>query len=122
LIPWFLASLIFIVVTQISHIQENTLDIPPEEKKKMHWSINQVYSTVDYSQESRLVGFLTGGLNTQILHHLIPGVSSSHYPDLYPEFRKICKKHDVKIMENPSFLSSLRCYLKWIYKLQSYNS
>jgi fatty acid desaturase len=120
-IPWFLASLIFIVVTQISHIQENTLDIPPEEKKKMHWSINQVYSTVDYSQESRLVGFLTGGLNTQILHHLIPGVHSSHYPDLYPEFRKICKKHDVKIMENPSFLSSLRCYLKWIYKLQSNN-
>ena len=53
----------------------------------------QAQTSLDYSPSNTLVWFITGGLNLQSIHHLLPSVSCVHYPAMYPKFLAICEKH-----------------------------
>jgi hypothetical protein len=57
IIPWNVASLLFILYTQISHLQKEAHQALDSD----NWAINQVLTSVDYSQDSRIVSFLSGG-------------------------------------------------------------
>ena len=114
LVPYFLSSIIFMAVTQISHVQEKA---QKEKIPQLHWSRNQVQSSMDYSQHSRLTIFLTGGLNCQGLHHCLPFLNSSRFYEFYPTYRQICNEHGVEIIESKGFLDSLQLYFKHIYHL-----
>ena len=76
-----------------------------------------IHTSVDYCTDSFIYTFFTGGLNMQSLHHLIPSVSSTRYQDLYPEFRKICKKYNYKINEYDSIFKPLKNYLNYVLYL-----
>jgi linoleoyl-CoA desaturase len=43
------------------------------------WANHVVRNTTDYSAQNPLAGFLFGGLNTHLVHHLFPGVYHGHY-------------------------------------------
>lgn len=112
--PFFLSSLLFMAVTQVSHIQASTqvtASAPP------HWAVHQVESSMDYSQGSHAVTFFTGGLNSQGLHHCVPFMSSSHFVRFYPKYRALCKKHGVKIREVSAYIDALRCYVEHVVSL-----
>jgi fatty acid desaturase len=109
IIPWNVASIIFIFYTQIPHLQVEA----HQQVDRNNWAINQVLTSTDHSQDYRIVSFLTGGVNMQSLHHLIPGVSSTLYYDLYPKYRKVCEKHGLKILEKKNFVDGFKGYLKW---------
>ena len=111
--PFAVASIIFMLITQISHIQ---LD-QQQDQGNEHWCKSQVATSLDYSQSSRLVTFLTGGLNCQGLHHCLPFLSSSRFTDFYPTYRAICEKHFVKIHESSGFLHSLSKYIEHLKTL-----
>ena len=113
LYPFFMASLIFMCVTQVSHIQEKT----QRENKYFHWTKSQVLSSLDYSQQSNLVSFITGGLNCQGLHHCLPFLNSSRFVEFYPKYRKICKKHNIKIIEEQTYFQAFSGYISHITKL-----
>jgi len=57
-------------------------------------------------------GYLTGGLNFQVEHHLFPRMSSAWYPYIAPKVREICKKHGVNYAYYPwiwqNFASTVR--------------
>jgi fatty acid desaturase len=113
--PFFASSLLFMGVTQVSHIQASTqADVVPAPP---HWAIHQVQSSLDYSQGSRAVTFFTGGLNAQGLHHCVPFMSSSHFVEFYPKYRELCKKHGVKIREVSAYADALRCYVAHVVSL-----
>ena len=48
------------------------------------WAEEQVATTQDYGHGSLLTYLMTGGLNYQVVHHLLPGVSQFHYPSIQP--------------------------------------
>ncbi len=110
IVPWIISSIIFMIITQVSHNQKEA----HTNLNKDNWAINQVQTSVDYSQDSKVVAFLTGALNMQSLHHIIPCVNSSLYIDLYPKFRKICEKHNIILKEKKNIYEALKGFYNWI--------
>ena len=59
----------------------------------------------------RALGFLHGGLNYQIEHHLFPRISHVHYHKLAPIVRQWCKDYKVKYAYYPTLQSNIKsCY------------
>lgn len=115
LYPFVVSSMLFMSVTQVSHIQRETqtrraLDCPDFFKR-------QAMTSLDYSCESPLWGFLTGGLNTQSIHHVLPVVHSSHYSDLYPKFREVCLRHGCAPPQEANFANAFLEHLRYVYSL-----
>ena len=104
LYPFVVTSLLFMCVTQVSHVQEAAQRPQP---RGTHWARAQVASSLDYCQGSPLVTFLTGGLNSQGLHHALPFLSSSRFVDFYPTYRAICARHGVALLETRGLGDSL---------------
>eukprot|EP00929_Paragymnodinium_shiwhaense_P002390 TRINITY_DN102618_c0_g1_i1.p1 TRINITY_DN102618_c0_g1~~TRINITY_DN102618_c0_g1_i1.p1 ORF type:complete len:492 (-),score=86.76 TRINITY_DN102618_c0_g1_i1:120-1595(-) len=110
-----LCSIQFLFCTQVTHLQKGAQDA-----KKLadpSWAKRQVYSAFDYNQDSYGWMMYTGGLNMQVIHHVLPCVSASHYCDMYPKFREVCKRHNVEILEYPSAWSTARGFYAWICEL-----
>ena len=116
--PFFASSLYFMATTQISHIQEGCQSAEalghacPFER--------QACTSMDYSTSSRLACFLTGGLNTQSLHHTLPSISLVHYHALYPAFHKLCVKYGCVPEAPPAgtgLLGALAANVVYVYRL-----
>jgi fatty acid desaturase len=112
--PYFMASMIFMTITQISHIQAVT---QPGDGDKGSWMRQMVESSLDYNQGSAFWSVVTGGLNMQSLHHCLPVLSSSRYRAFYPRFREICLRHGLIIREVPSFWDAVRNYWSYVKQL-----
>jgi len=78
--------------------------------KSVCWFKSQVETSSTYG--SFISGYLTGGLNFQVEHHLFPRMCSAYYPYIAPTVREICKKHNVKYAYYPwvwqNFLSTCK--------------
>lgn len=74
------------------------------------WFRAQVETSSTYG--GMISGWLTGGLNFQVEHHLFPRMSSSWYPYIAPTVRRICAKHNVQYVYYPwiweNMISTLR--------------
>jgi len=117
--PYAMASMIFMTITQISHIQAEAQ--APRLDKGKHWSHYMVDSSVDYAQDSIFWTVFTGGLNMQSLHHCVPVLSSSRYREFYPKFRALCVKHGLVIHEVPNIWDAVISYWAHIWKLSFQN-
>ena len=95
LVPYGICSLLFLLFTQVSHIQPDVQ--AAELQDEPDFFKRQATTSVDYWTTSRLARVASGGLNTQALHHSLPYVSSCHYTDLYPAFEAVCARHGVKL-------------------------
>ncbi|MAO07970.1 MAG: acyl-CoA desaturase [Alteromonas sp.] len=77
----YTAGLILSVVFQLAHVVEET-DMPmPDETGTMKntWAIHQLFTTVNFSTNNKIVNWFTGGLNHQVEHHIFPNISHIHY-------------------------------------------
>jgi fatty acid desaturase len=118
LYPYAITSLLFMCITQISHLQAEAQAGGGGSSSSSsnsaggggHWARAQVEASLDYAQDSRLVTYLTGGLNSQGLHHCLPFLSSSRFVEFYPVYRGICARHGVAIKETPGFGTSLAMF------------
>lgn len=89
----------------------------PEVENEGDWIKRQAMTSLDYSPTSAFWRIFTGGLNTQSLHHCMPGVSSCHYDTLYPRFAAICKKHGAAPVVSPSLWTAFNGFLTHISKV-----
>mmetsp|Transcript_45806 Transcript_45806/g.133371 ORF Transcript_45806/g.133371 Transcript_45806/m.133371 type:complete len:479 (+) Transcript_45806:87-1523(+) len=99
-----ISSYLFCFFTQVSHLQKECLQ-DPQALKGQSFARRQVASSMDFAPDSAFWGHISGGLNTQAIHHCFPSVSAMHLRALYPAFRKVCKKHGVLLKEAPSLRS-----------------
>jgi len=108
---WLLAF-----VFQVNHVIPQAIwpEINKEGNIEMDWAVVQIQTTMDYAHDSYLTFFLTGALNYQIIHHLIPYVSQVHYPEIAPIIKNICKKHGVQYNYLPTFWDALKNHLKYL--------
>jgi linoleoyl-CoA desaturase len=67
----------------------------PDRQGVIHssWFAHQFEVTVDFSANTPLVSWLTGGLNYHIAHHLFPNVCHIHYGPLTRIIRQTAKEH-----------------------------
>ena len=115
LVPYASASLCFMFITQISHIQEDcqserTMNEPDPYKR-------QAMTSLDYGAHSSLVSFLTGSLNVQSVHHTLPSISLVHYTALYDKFHAICVTHDCAPQSASSLVHAIGAHIKYVYRL-----
>jgi len=115
LYPYVTSSILFMVVTQVSHIQPETQT--KQVIEEVDFFKKQATTSLDYSCASEVWSFLTGGLNTQSLHHVAPSVHSSHYTDLYPQFYDVCVRHGCAPAQAANVLGALRTHLAYVYNL-----
>jgi len=113
--PYMGASLLFVLCTQVSHIQ-------PEVQKaelagETDFFKHQALTSVDYSTDSHFWRIFSGGLNTQALHHCLPYVSSCHYTDLHPAFNACCLRHGVVLNRRRSLYHAACTGLQHVWSL-----
>lgn len=107
-------SLTLALLFSLSHNFENSDRDPTAEYrktgKKIDWFKAQVETSSTYG--GAIAGYLTGGLNFQVEHHLFPRMCSAHYPYIAPTVRKICEKHGVRYAYYPwvwqNFISTVK--------------
>jgi len=78
------------------------------------WFKSQVETSSTYG--SHMSGWLTGGLNFQIEHHLFPRMSSAWYPYIAPKVREICEKHGVQYAYYPWIHQNLISTFAYIHQ------
>jgi len=101
---YVISSYCFSFFTQVSHLQEECF-IDPKKLEELSFAKRQVASSMDFAADSPFWGHISGGLNTQAIHHCFPSVSAMHLRALYPKFRQVCKKHGVQLKEASSLSS-----------------
>lgn len=114
----YVTGLVTSVVFQLAHAVEETHFIEPEkEVLENDWAVHQVLTTANFGSRSKLLSFLTGGLNQQVEHHLFPRISHIHYPKLSPIVKATCEQHGLVYLEQPTFLHAVVSHMKFLYRL-----
>jgi linoleoyl-CoA desaturase len=80
------------------------------------FAVHQLETTanVHTSGISRPVGWLMGGLNHQIEHHLAPGVPHPAYPAMADRVRDLCRAHSIRYFVHPTLRAALRSHSRWL--------
>ena len=124
--PWIGMSLIFTTMTQVSHVQEQTMPSADDERDERCWSARQITTSLDYSMgadvtgagrlESSVVTALCAGLNAQSLHHAMPSVACAHFPRIYDEYAEICARHGVPVRSSRNFVTAVGEMLGYVFR------
>ncbi len=112
----FIAGLVLSTVFQTAHVMpDSAYPLPDKDGNIDHsWTVHQLLTTSDYAPNSKVLSWLTGGLNFQAVHHLFPNVCHVHYRNLAPIVKETTGKHDVPYHVQPSFLKAIRNHAKML--------
>lgn len=103
------------IAFQANHVAQETAMISCNEESQS-WAEMQARTTQDYGAGG-LSFLLTGGLNLQVVHHLLPGVSQLHYPRLQPIVRQSLKEYGILYNHKQSFSAALASHIAHLRKM-----
>jgi linoleoyl-CoA desaturase len=117
----FFAGFLLGIIFMLAHIVETTHFPTPDNNGSLEnsWAVHQLYTTSNFARKSRLAGFITGGLNMQVEHHLFPNICSIHYRQLAPIVKKTAHEFNVPYLEEPSFWSALASHVRFLKRVGS---
>lgn len=109
--PWLVAGSFLLVhlvvglsvslVFQTTHTIDTTYF--PTERGEFDNSVYHIFATTaDYATENPVVGWLTGGLNHHIAHHLCPFVCHTHYASLTRIVKQTAAEFGVPYRQHPT--------------------
>lgn len=113
-------GVVLTVVFQLAHcVGEAEFPTPAPETLKMPdaWAAHQVRTTVDFARNSRVLCWLLGGLNFQVVHHLFPKVCHVHYPALSSIVEATCAEFGIRYAAHRSFLAGIVSHFRWLRRL-----
>ena len=118
LLMHYVAGTTLAMIFMLAHVIEEVHFLDPDEAGNMPNSrdVHQLYTTADFSNQSRLASFLTGGLNMQVEHHLFPHICSIHYRDIAKIVRKTASEYDIPYYES-SFLHAVGSHYRYLKKM-----
>ncbi len=119
LLMHFIAGFYLGLTFVLAHIVEEThFPIPKTDGTiENSWLVHQLYTTANFAAQSKVVSFLTGGLNCQVEHHLFPNTCSIHYPQLSAIVEKTAHEYDLPYYNNPTFFTAVKSHFKFLYKI-----
>lgn len=113
LVAGFVLSIVFQLAHTVEHTEFPVADIEtkmlPDEFAK-----HQIMTTANFGTKNKVVGWLVGGLNFQIEHHLFPKVSHIHYPAISSIVKKVCQEYDLKYIEYRTVFQAVRAHYNFL--------
>lgn len=105
-------------VFQLAHVMEPTVKFSVNDKlDENEWAEHQLYSTINFSVNSKFLTWYTGGLNHQVEHHLFPNISHVHYPRISKIVRETAKEFDLPYIALPSLYKAIMAHFKYLKQL-----
>ena len=124
-VPWWGVPVGFLVmqaglgltlslVFQLGHMVEDMPKDWPNENNQLSQSYteHQCSTAVNFSSTSWLGSWMTGGLNTQIEHHLFPSICSVHYRKIAPIVKQTAQEYNVAYREYSNWPKTLASHYR----------
>lgn len=115
----FVSGFYLAIIFMLAHaIEEVNFPLPNQNNDvRNDWATHQMYTCANFASESRLAGFLTGGLNQQIEHHLFPNICSIHYRPLARIVRETAHEFGLPYYELPSFSNAMGSHVRFLRRM-----
>jgi linoleoyl-CoA desaturase len=116
------AGVLLALVFQMAHVvEEAAFPLPDASGSRMAtpWAIHQLQTTVDFARGNRVLGWLIGGLNFQVEHHLFPRISHVHYPLVARVVEDTCREFGVTYREHRTFGAGIASHYRLLRRLGS---
>lgn len=113
----FVLGLVLSVVFQLAHcVEEAEFPLPDAETLRLErpWAVHQVETSVDFLRKSRVTGWLLGGLNFQIEHHLFPRICHVHYPALAKLVEDTSREFGVRYHAHRTLWAAVASHFRWL--------
>ncbi|MFD0939689.1 fatty acid desaturase family protein [Pedobacter boryungensis] len=115
----FAQGLVLGLVFQLAHVVEGTSFPHPNIEGNIEeaWAAHQMMTTANFAVDSKLAGFIFGGLNRQVEHHLFPKICHIHYPAIGKIVKSTALEFNLPYIESPTFLSAISSHYRMLRKL-----
>jgi linoleoyl-CoA desaturase len=104
------------LVFQTTHSVDSTYF--PLERGEFDNGIYHIFATTaDYATTKPLVGWLAGGLNHHIVHHLCPFVCHTHYASLTRIVKETAEEYGIPYRQHPTMRRAVKHHLLLLKQL-----
>ncbi len=104
------------LVFQTTHCIDSTYF--PLSRSEFDNGIYHIFATTaDYATATPLVGWLAGGLNHHIVHHLCPFVCHTHYASLTRIVKETAEEYGVPYRQHPTMRQAIKHHLLLLKRL-----
>jgi linoleoyl-CoA desaturase len=111
------AGLLLSFIAVLGHFVEGpSFPEPVDGVLSNSWSEHELEATIDFAPSSKLINWITGGLNTHVAHHLYPQICHVHYYEMTPIIEAYCKEHGYPYKKE-SFSNALASHFRYLKKL-----
>ena len=112
----FTAGLILSTIFQTAHVVPTSNYPLPAANNEIsnNWLVHQLYTTSDFSPNSKIFSWLIGGLNYQVIHHLFPNISHIHYKKLAPIVKSTANKYGLPYYVNRNFIVAVKEHIRML--------
>lgn len=119
LVMHFTAGVFMSTVFQMAHIVEEASQPQPNSEGviETEWMIHEMATTANFGRKSRFLGWITGGLNCQVEHHLFPNICHVHYRAISPIVKRTASEFGLPYNENRTFLIAVRSHFRMLKAL-----
>lgn len=108
------------LVFQSTHTVDSTYF--PSDRGEFENGVYHIFATTaDYATERPLVGWLVGGLNHHVVHHLCPYVCHTHYAPLTRIVKETAEEFGVSYRQNPTMRAAVLHHLALLKQLGNQN-
>jgi linoleoyl-CoA desaturase len=113
------AGIFMSTVFQMAHLVEEVAQPFPNQEGNIEneWMIHELETTANFSKRSRLFGWMIGGLNYQIEHHLFPNICHVHYRAISPIVERTVKEFGLRYNENRTFFKAIGSHVRMLRAL-----
>lgn len=118
----WVAGFVLAVVFQLAHCVDTT-EFPDavSDRRRDEFVLHQLRTTCDIDSPFPVVGpffrWLVGGLDHQVVHHLLPRLPHTLYPVLAQRFRDQCQRQGVTYRAHPGVWSAIRSHARWLRQM-----
>jgi linoleoyl-CoA desaturase len=106
LLVHFIVGLSVALVFQTTHTVDSTYF--PEGRNEFENGVYHIFATTaDYATANPMVGWLTGGLNHHVVHHLCPFVCHTHYGPLTQIVKETAGEFGVPYRQHPTMTRAI---------------
>jgi linoleoyl-CoA desaturase len=108
------------LVFQTTHTVDSTYF--PSDRSEFDNGVYHIFATTaDYATSNPVVGWLVGGLNHHIAHHLCPFVCHTHYAPLTRIVKQTAEEFGVPYRQHPTMTRAIRHHLILLKQLGNEN-
>ncbi len=119
LIMHFIAGFLMSVIFQLAHVVEETQYPQPNADGfvENEWMIHELQTTANFARKSSWLGWMVGGLNMQVEHHLFPNICHVHYSAISPIVEQTAVEFGIPYNENRTLFGAIASHVRLLKTL-----